>query len=70
MHYYLVKLAVAWALVTCANLVFRVSFSLPVPRTHNLPDWVAGCVEFFETRGWTLIVAMVLAGVWQIAEKH
>jgi hypothetical protein len=70
MHHYLVKIAIAWAVVICSNLVFRIRFLLPIPRTNDLPDWVAGFVEFFETHGWTLPVAIILAGVWQLAEKH
>jgi hypothetical protein len=35
-----------------------------------MPVWVLLLVGFFETYGWTPIVAMILAGVWQIAEKH
>ena len=38
--------------------------------SNRMPVWVTGLVGFFETYGWTLIVAMILAGVWQIAEKH
>jgi hypothetical protein len=35
-----------------------------------MPVWIITFVEFFEIYGWLLIVAMILAGVWQIAEKH
>ena len=71
MHYYLVKIAVVLAVVVALNLIFRISFLLPIPRwTNRMPVWVTGLVGFFETYGWTLIVAMILAGVWQIAEKH
>jgi hypothetical protein len=71
MHFYFVKIAIVLAVVTVLNLIFRISFALPVPRwTNRLPVWALVLVGFFETHGWTLIVAMILAGVWQIAEKH
>lgn len=72
MHYYLIKIAVVLAVVVALNLIFRISFLLPMPRwtSNRMPVWVTGLVGFFETYGWTLIVAMILAGVWQIAEKH
>jgi hypothetical protein len=71
MHYYWVKVPVVLAVVIGLNLIFRVSFSLPIPQwTNRMPVWLLGLVEFFETYGWTLIVAMILAAVWQIAEKH
>ena len=71
MHYYLVKLAIVLAVVVGLKRVFKISFLLPLPQWTNLmPFWLLGLVEIFETYGWTLIVAMILAGVWQIAEKH
>lgn len=71
MHYYLVKLAIVLIIVIALNLFFRISFSLPLPRwSRRLPVWLLGLVGFFEIYGWTLIVAMILAGIWQIAEKH
>jgi hypothetical protein len=71
MHYYFIKIVVILAVVVALNLVFRISFSLPVPRwTNRMPAWALAFVGFFETHGWTLIVAMILAGIWQIAEKR
>ena len=71
MHYYLVKLAIVLAVVVGLKRVFKISFLLPLPRwTNRMPIWLLGLVEIFEIYGWTLIVAMILAGVWQIAEKH
>ena len=71
MYYYFVKIAIVLAVVIGLNLIFRISFLLPIPRwTNRMPVWVVVVVGFFETYGWTLIVAMILAGVWQIAEKH
>jgi hypothetical protein len=70
-YHYLVKIVVVLAVIVALNLVFRISFSLPIPRlTHRMPVWIITFVEFFEIYGWLLIVAMILAGVWQIAEKH
>jgi hypothetical protein len=71
MHYYLVKLAIVLAVVVGLKRVFKISFLLPLPRwTHRMPIWLLGLVEIFETYGWTLIVAMILAGIWQVAEKQ
>ena len=71
MRYYLAKIAVVLAVVVALNLIFRISFLLPIPRwTNRMPVWVLLLVGFLETYGWTLIVAMILAGVWQIAEKR
>lgn len=66
MHYYFFKLFVVLAVVI--NL--QEKFSLPIPRwTNRMLVWLLVLVEFFETYGWTLIVA-ILAAVWQIAERH
>ena len=71
MRYYLAKIAVVLAVVVALNRIFRISFLLPIPRwTNRMPVWVLLLVGFLETYGWTLIVAMILAGVWQIAEKR
>jgi hypothetical protein len=71
MHYYLVKLAIVLAVVVGLKRVFKISFLLPLPRwTNRMPIWLLGLVEIFETYGWTLIVAMILAGIWQVAEKQ
>jgi hypothetical protein len=71
MHYYLVKLAIVLAVVVGLKRVFKISFLLPLPRwTNRMPIWLMGLVEIFETYGWTLIVAMILAGIWQVAEKQ
>jgi hypothetical protein len=35
-----------------------------------MPISLLGLVEIFETYGWTLIVAMILAGIWQVAENQ
>ncbi len=70
-YYYLVKVAIVLAVIVTLNLVFRTSFSLPIPRwTDRMPVWMLALVGFLETYGWILIVAMILAGVWQIAEKR
>jgi hypothetical protein len=71
MHYYLVKLAIVLALVIALKLIFNVSFPIPVPRwTHRLPVLALVVMGFLETYGWILIVAMIIASVWQIAEKR
>jgi len=71
MQYYLIKVAIVLAVVIGLNLVFKTSFLLPLPRwTNRMPIWLLGLVGAFETYGWTLIVAMILAGIWQVAEKH
>jgi hypothetical protein len=71
MHYYLVKIAILLAVVVGLKRVFKISFLLPLPRwTNRMPIWLLALAGIFETYGWTLIVAMILAGVWQIAEKR
>jgi hypothetical protein len=71
MHYYLVKLAIVLAVVVGLTRVLKISFLLPLPRwTNRMPISLLGLVEIFETYGWTLIVAMILAGIWQVAEKQ
>jgi hypothetical protein len=71
MHYYLVKLAIVLAVVVGLKRVFKIIFLLPLPRwTNRMPIWLLGLVEIFEIYGWTLIVAMILAGIWQVAEKQ
>jgi hypothetical protein len=64
MHFYLVKLAIVLAVVVGLKRVFKISFLLPLPRwTNRMPIWLLGLVDIFETYGWTLIVAMILAGI-------
>ena len=71
MHYYLVKIAILLAVVVGLKRVFKINFLVPLPRWTNLmPIWLLALVGILETSGWTIIVAMILAGVWQIAEKH
>jgi hypothetical protein len=71
MHYYLVKIAILLAVVVGLKRVFKISFLLPLPRwTNRMPIRLLGLLEIFGAYGWTLLVAMILAGVWQIAEKH
>ncbi len=70
-HYYLAKLAIILAVVLSINAQLKVSFFLPIPRpSYRAPLWLCLAVEFFETRGWTVVVALVLAEVWQVAERH
>lgn len=66
-------MAVALAAVIGLNLIFRIGFfSLSrdgqMDKSHaGFPTWIVGS---FESYSWTLLGAMILAGVWQIAEKH
>jgi hypothetical protein len=71
MHNYLSKIAIALAIVVGLSIILRVRFVLPIQEwTSRAPVWALGLVEIFEEYGWTFIVAMILAGVWQIAERH
>lgn len=71
MHYYLVKIIVLLAVIVALGLMFRISFLLPIPNWINrMPLRMLPFVGFLETYGWTLIVAMILAGIWQIAEAR
>ena len=72
MHHYWAKLAVMLAVVIGLNFLFEVSVWLPISGTERrkIPVWLQAVLELFETQGWTLVVAIILAAVWQIAERH
>ncbi len=71
MHHYLVKFIMILAVVVCLNRILRVRFSLPFPRRAiSRSVWLLAAIELFETDGWTLIPAVILAVVWQMAERR
>ena len=69
MHHYFFKLAIILAVVFCLNRILKVSFFLPFNGTKRTPLCLSGVIEVFETEGWTLIPALILATVWQMAER-
>jgi len=69
--HYVVKIFLLLTVVIALNRIFRISFVLPFPRWINrMPRWLVEFVGVVERYGWTVIVAMILAGVWQIAEAN
>jgi hypothetical protein len=70
LHYYLVKTAVILVVIFAVNLALNVSFLLPIPRLRRMPIWTLGLLAFVEMYGWIVIVAMVVAAMWQIADRH
>jgi hypothetical protein len=69
MHHYAVKFAIILLVVASIGRLLNVSLFFPV-RLERIPVWQLLFVEFFEVYGWTVIPAMIVAGVWQIAERH
>ena len=70
MHHYLTKLTILLVVVLCLNRILKVSFTLPVPlRLIRTSPWLWAAIQMFETDGWTLIPALILATVWQMAER-
>jgi hypothetical protein len=68
---YLVKLAIILAVVVFLSRTLKVSLFFPLfYRLKRGPFWLSAFVELLETDGWTVIPAMILAGVWQIAEHR
>ena len=69
-HYgYWVKLGILLALVLCLHRILRVSVSLHLSRWMRKATWLSAALEVFETEGWILIPATVLAALWQIVER-
>jgi hypothetical protein len=70
MHYYLVKLAAVWGLVLGLFLLLKISLSLPIPRPVTWPLWVLEFLDLLATYGMTLILATILAAIWQLAARR
>ena len=69
MHHYAVKFAIVLFIVAGISRLLRVSLFFPV-RLDRTPVWLLLFIEVFEVYGWTVIPAVIVAGVWQIAEQH
>jgi hypothetical protein len=69
MHHYAVKFAIVLLVVAGINRLLRVSLFFPV-RLDRIPVRLLLFINFFEVYGWTVIPALIVAGVWQIAEQH
>ena len=69
MHHYAVKVAIILLVAAGISRLLQVSLFFPV-RLERMPVWLLLFIEFFEVYGWTVIPAMIVAGVWQIAEQH
>lgn len=69
MHHYAVKFALVLLVVAGISRLLKVSLLFPL-RSQRLPLWLLALIEFFELYGWTIIPALIVAGVWQIAEQH
>ena len=69
MHHYAVKVAIILLVAAGISRLLRVSLFFPV-RLERMPVRLLLFIEFFEVYGWTVIPAMIVAGVWQIAEQH
>ena len=69
MHHYAVKFAIVLLFVAGISRLLKVSLFFPL-RLERLPLWLLMLIEIFELYGWTIIPALIVAGVWQIAEQH
>ena len=69
MHHYAVKFAIVLVVVAGISRLLKVSLVFPV-RPERLPLWMLMLLDIFELYGWTIIPALIVAGVWQIAEQH
>jgi len=69
MHHYAVKFAIVLLVVAGINRLLRVSLFFHV-RLDRIPVRLLLFINFFEVYGWTVIPALIVAGVWQIAEQH
>jgi hypothetical protein len=70
LHHYLIKTAIVLVVIIALNLALNVSFMLPIPRLRRMPIWLRGLLTFAEICGWIVIVALVVAAIWQIADRH
>jgi len=69
-YHFLLKLTILLGVIVCLNQIFRVSFALNFLRwIRRMPAWLSAAVQFFEADGWILIPAVILASVWEIAER-
>jgi hypothetical protein len=67
-NHYAVKLIVTWILVFSVFLVLRISHPIPIPRPAAFPLWVLSLLDLLETYGMTLLLAAVLASIWQFSK--
>jgi hypothetical protein len=68
-HHYAVKFAIVLLAVAGISRLLKVSLLFPL-HSERLPLWLLMLIEIFELYGWTIIPALIVAGVWQIAEQH
>ena len=67
-NHYASKFVFTWVLTLGLFLVLRVSHPLPIPHPARFPLWMLGLLDLLETYGITLLLAVVLAGIWQLSK--
>jgi hypothetical protein len=67
--YFISRFFIVWGLVLSLFLVLRISHPIPIPRPAASPLWVLGLLDLLASYGLTVILAVVLTGIWQLAMK-
>ena len=69
-RYYWAKALLLIPPVLILRELLSVTVVLPIPRQTHKPIWALVFVEWLETYGWALLLAMVLAGIWHMAQRQ
>jgi hypothetical protein len=69
-NHYAVKFVFTWALILSLFSVLRISHPLPIPHPARFPLWMLGLLDLLETYGMTLLLAAVLASIWQLSKRQ